>query len=408
MRRLVTATLDLYRSAFADLSREVWLLAAATLVNRAGTMVLPFLTLYLTDELHFSASEAGLVMGAFGFGSMAGSWLGGWLSDRIDPVRVQVGSLLLGGLGFLVVTRLTTTLQVAIAVALLATVGDAFRPALFVSVARASRPATRPRAFALIRLAVNVGMAAGPAIAGFLAGRHYPWLFLGDAITCWLAAALLAATLLGRLTRPVAAPGQGGAAARGRNPWRDPPFLAFLALTVGMAAAFFQLLSTFPLQLRDGNGLPERAIGLLLASNALLVALFEMILLRSLEHLDRMRVAAVGATLVCLGMSVLPFGQGLGIAVLSMLLWTLGEMLCLPMTNAVVADRADDASVGRYMGAYTLAFSFSLVIAPIAGATVYDQIGPRALWFGIGALGIVLGLGFNALAPRFRADRPAE
>jgi MFS family permease len=392
-----------YRAAFAGLPREVWLLAAALFVNRAGTMVLPFLSLYLTRDLGLNAARAGIVIGGFGLGSMAGSYIGGWFSDRVDPVRVQQVSLLASGFGFLAFTQLESFAALAAGVVVLATISDAFRPALMVAVAHRSSPEIRTRAFALIRLAANLGMAIGPATAGLLAVYGYFWIFVGDAVTCWAAAIMLLATLT---TKSLGRSGDRQVGrTRDRSPWRDPPFLAFMLLLVVLAMTFFQVWSTMPLFLRSFYEMSERAIGLLLALNALLIVLTEMLLIRAVEHRDRMRMVGLGALLVCGGLALLALGTWWLFAVLAMVVLTVGEMLSMPITNAVVAERAGAGSVGRYMGAYTLAFSTAFVVGPIVGTAIYQNLGPRVLWLGIGAIGVALALAFTSLSRPLRASR---
>ncbi|MCJ7753533.1 MAG: MFS transporter [Thermoanaerobaculales bacterium] len=396
LRALITA----YRAAYSGLPREVWLLAGALLVNRAGTMVLPFLSLYLTRDLDLTAANAGLIIGCFGLGSMAGSFIGGWLSDRMDPVRVQEFSLLASGIGFLTFTQLETFPALAGGVLLLAAISDAFRPALMAAVALRSSPKIRARAFALIRLAANLGMAVGPAAAGLLAIYGYVWIFVGDALTCWAAAVILMATIKTDVAGGTA--GRGQARGRDKSPWRDLPFLGFMLLLVVLAMAFFQVWSTVPLYLRSFYGLSERSIGLLLALNALLIVLTEMLLIRAVENLDRMKLVGLGAFLVCGGLAILPFGPGWMAAVLFMVVLTTGEMLSMPITNAVVAERAGINSVGRYMGVYTLAFSTAFVIGPIAGTAIYQNFSPQTLWYSAGAVGVALAIAFAALSRPLR------
>jgi predicted MFS family arabinose efflux permease len=399
IRSLFTA----YRAAFAGLPREVWLLAGALLVNRAGTMVLPFLSLYLTRDLGLTAARAGLIIGCFGLGSMVGSYLGGWMCDRLNPLRVQQLSLVLSGFGFLAFTRLEEFSGLAAGVFVLAVIADAFRPALMVSVARRSTPVNRARAFALIRLAANLGMAMGPAAAGLLAVYGYFWIFVGDGLTCWAAAAMLLLTF----ENDDSGQGSDQATARDsdRSPWRDPPFLAFMFLLIVLAMTFFQVWATMPLFLRSFYAMSEQAIGLLLALNALIIVFTEMLLIRAVENQDRMRMVGLGALLVGGGLALLALGSWWIIAVFAMVVLTIGEMLSMPITNAVVAERAGTAAVGRYMGVYTLAFSTAFVIGPIVGTTVYQNLGPRTLWLGIGAVGVALALGFASLSRSLRAPR---
>ncbi len=392
---LLRSFITVYTSAFAGIPREVWLLSGALLVNRAGTMVLPFLSLYLTADIGLTAVRAGQIIGCFGLGSMLGSYAGGWLSDRFSPLRIQQHSLLVSGCGFLLFIRLDSFVELAAGIFILAAVSDAFRPALMVSVAHFSPAGVNKRAFALIRLAANVGMATGPAIAGLLAHYGYAWLFVGDAITCWLAALMLWLTL-GATDGPHQTRSDAGGHA-GTSPWRDGPYLFFLLLIVILGMAFFQVWTTMPLYLRSFYGASERAIGILLSINALVIVLAEMLVIRAVERFDAMRTIAAGAFLVGAGLSLLPFGPPYLVAVLAIVVLTFGEMLALPITNAIVADRAGRAQMGQYMGLFTLAFSTAFVIGPIVGTAVYQHLGPETLWYGLGCTGIGLAIGFVVL-----------
>ena len=385
-----------YRASFAGLPREVWMLSAALLVNRAGTMVLPFLSLYLTHELELTASRAGQIIGCFGLGSMVGSFTGGWLSDRVSPLRVQQWSLFGSGIGFLAFTRLETFWSLAVGIFVVAAISDALRPAIMVSVAHYSAPESRRRSFALMRLAANLGMGIGPAVAGLLAHYGYFWIFVGDAVTCWTAGLVLVIAFGAGIRQQDGEPEHS--APEGRSPWRDGPFLLFLLLIVLLAMAFFQVWATMPLFLRAAYNASERAIGLLLSVNALLIAFTEMLIIRSVERFDALRTVGVGAVLVGAGLALLPFGPPYSVALAAMVVLTLGEMLAMPISNTVVAERAGGGQTGRYMGIYALAFSTAFVLGPVAGTAVYERLGPEVLWFGVGVMGILLGLGFASLS----------
>lgn len=388
-----------YREAFAGLPREIWLLAAATLVNRAGTMVLPFFTLYFTQQLGLSASTAGLLMAAWGVGSMAGSYGGGLLADHLDPMVVQRLSFVATGVGFLTLLGLRDVTAVAVGMVVVGAVTDTFRPALFAATARVTRPRYRARAFALIRLATNLGMAIGPAVGGLLAAHRYAWLFIADGATCWAAALLLTLTL--PRVPPPQTHREPAPAGRHPSPWRDPPFLGFLVAIFALSLVFFQLFFTLPVYLRTARGFTEGAIGGLLAFNAAAIALFEMLLIRAVELRDRLAVTAVGTALVGLGLALLPAGGGLWLALLAMSVATVGEMLSIPTANALVADRAPESATGSYMGAYTLAFACAFVVAPVAGLAVLDHLGGTVLWLGVGGTAVFAAVVFLALRRPF-------
>jgi MFS family permease len=188
------------------------------------------------------------------------------------------------------------------------------------------------------------------------------------------------------------------------SPWRDGPFLLLVVLVTAMSASLFQAFSTLPIHLSQWYGLRENGIGLVLAFNAILIVLFEMVLTHWAEKRNRMLLIGVGAFLVCAGLAILPLGTSIAWAALSTAIWTLGEMLFFPLTNTVVAERAAGRKQGSYMGVYTVAFSAAFVIAPLYGTWVYENLGPEVLWFGLGGFGVVQFLAALALIKPFRRE----
>ncbi|HEX5760989.1 MAG TPA: MFS transporter [Thermoanaerobaculia bacterium] len=384
-----------YGAAFSGLPRTVWLLATVTLVNRSGTMVLPFLTLYLTERRGFTPTGAGGVMALYGCGAIAGAYLGGWLCDRLEAKRVMGGSLVLGGLGFLALGALRAKPAVAVGVFALSLVGEAFRPAVSSAMVRAAPPAARTRAYAMLRLATNLGMMIGPVAAGFLAARSYLWLFLADGGTCLAAALLLWLSFRERGAAPAAAAERRPAAAA--SPWRDGPYLAVVGLAALLSIVFFQLMSTYPLTLRADYGLSEAYIGLSYGINTLIIVLVEMLLVHGLRDRPPLRVAGLGALLVGLGFGLLPWGSGYAFVAATVPVWTLGEMLSFPMLQGWVAARAAGRAEGRYLGLFTLAFAIAFMVAPLTGTWVYQHLGPRALWSAVAVAGVLLCAAFQLL-----------
>jgi len=262
----------------------------------------------------------------------------------------------------------------------------------------------RTRSLALVRLAANLGVSIGPAVGGFLAVRHYGLLFWADAVTCWLAAVMLTVAFGG------AARGEqrvGAAPAGSRvSPWRDGPFVAFLALVALLATVFFQLMSTLPLYWREHLALAEDRIGLLMALNAVIVVMVEMVLVRAIEHRDHLRLAGLGSFLVCLGFSLMPLANGTLFVAGTIVVWTVGEMLSLPLTNAFASLRGGVAGTGRYLGAYMFAFATAFVVAPLAGTAVYQRWGANTLWYGCAGVGVILIMGFWWLSAVVRRGGP--
>jgi predicted MFS family arabinose efflux permease len=372
---MLRSILAAYRAAFAGLPRQVWVLALVAFVNRSGTMVLPFLTLYLTRTRGFTVREAGQFLSLYGLGGIAGAYAGGWLADRASARLVQVGSLLGGGVLLVILGRMESRFGIGAMVVATAFVMDALRPANMASVAAACSPALRSRAFALTRLAVNAGMTIGPAVGGFLALTDYGLLFLVDGGTC-VAAGLLVIFLL--RAAPPRPPSDAGIPAT--TPWSDPVFLVFLLLTAGFAMIFFQIDTTFPLYLREAYAFSENRIGLMFTVNTVIIITFEMLLIKRLEAWRPLRAIAVGLVLTGVGFGLLPLGSTMGFAAMTVSVWTVGEMMTMPIMTTFVSSRADDGSQGRYMALYSIAFSVGLVLSPLIGTWLYQEISPRSVW----------------------------
>lgn len=397
---VVTSIVDAYRKAFSGLPRLIWILAFGGLINRAGTMVLPFLALYLTRDLGLGVERAGILVATYGLGSVVGANLGGRLSDRIGAIRTQLLSLILSGAGFLALTQVTVFEPLAVSIFLVSVVSEAYRPAMMAAVALEAPVEVQARSFGLIRLAINLGMSAGPAVGGLLATISYSWLFVVDGLTCWASAAVLLLILGRRRMRP-----EPGITRGATSPWRDVPYVALLGVVFVLAIAFFQLWVTYPIYLGEAYGFSESAIGLLMGFNAALIVVFEMILMHRVEGYNPMKVAGIGAAITCGGMAVVPLGSAVWLAVASMATISFGQMLTFPIISAVVARRAGRASAGRYMGAYTMTFGSAFIFAPLLGTMVYGRLGPVWVWVGVGAVGLFTMVAHFRLGPFFSGGR---
>jgi predicted MFS family arabinose efflux permease len=263
-------------------------------------------------------------------------------------------------------------------------------------------PELRPKGFALNRLATNLGVSIGPVVGGFLALVDYKWLFWVDGLTS-LAAAGLAVVLL-----PSAGPHDASLPKAARPAWRDLGFVAMLPLIVGVGMIFVQIVNAFPLYLRSAYGLAENAIGGLLAVNTLLIVGVEMVLMHGLRRALPARVVSVGVLLLGLGFALMPFGRGVPYAAFTVMVWTMGEILTVPMLMTLVSARADESAQGEYQGLCSLAFAVAWVIGPSLAMGIYDRLGGDTLWYTCGALGIVLSAGFAFLRSRSQAEAPGN
>lgn len=394
----------MFLSSFKGLSREVWWLSGITLINRAGTMVIPFLSLYLTDSKDFSLPQVGWVMTAFGLGSVGGSYLGGWLTDRIGNYKVMVASLVLSGLCFIALQHFSDFLALCIAVFITVTAADLFRPASMVALRLYSKPENRTRSVTLIRLAINLGFAAGPALGGIIiTSAGYNGLFWIDGLTCIAAAIVLKLVLHPKRAKP----NIETAPLTLQSAYRDRTYAVFVLSMIIFGFVFLQLFSTIPLYYRDEHHLTEAQIGLLMALNGLLIFVMEMPLIKYIEtrYTSKIKLIIWGCALVALSYFVFNLNGWMGVLLISMLLITIGEMLVFPFSNAFAMDRSKRGKQGQYMALYMMAFSVSHIFGHNSGMQLIDKLGYATTWYLMGSMQIVGILCLVWLIRRMNTER---
>ena len=377
-----------YLNTFDGLSKEVWWLALITLINRAGTMVIPFLSLYLNKDLGFSLSSIGWILSVYGLGSVAGSWIGGKLADKFGFYLVMVYSLFATGIMFILLQYLTTLISFCIGIFVVMVVADSFRPAMFVAMSAYSKPENKTRSVTLIRLAINLGFSAGPAVGGIIITTlGYSGLFWVDGITCILATILLVKVLHPKKTKPQDS-------IINENPesvFKDKPYWLFFVAMAIFGIIFLQYFSTIPLYYKDVHLLSELEIGLLMGMNGLFIFILEMPLIKWLENstFTIIGLMVLGALLVGASFIVLIMTSWIGILIFGMLLMTIGEMIVFPFSNAFAMQRAKRGKLGEYMALYTISFSVSHVFGHNAGMQMIDKIGFDNTWIVIAILSVI-------------------
>ncbi len=380
----------------------MWLLSLVTFVQRSGTMVLPFLTLYLTTQRGFSVREAGGVLSLYGVGAIGGAYIGGWLSDRLGSIRTQLLSMSLSAGGLIVLSTLYSPHDIVAMVILLSILAEGGRPANAATLTELSPPSLHVRVFGLRRLGMNLGMSIGPAVGGVLVAYSYLWLFWVEASISLLAAGLL--WVLFQHTRPQKKANDEALFAGNTtnlsaiSPWRDSVFLAVVGLVALQATVLCQLFGAYPLTLNQEYHLPEYTIGLVFTLNTLVIVVFQMPIVHAVERFDTLRVVGVGAFLLCAGFGLLALTSSMGSIAVTVLVWTLGEMLTMPLVEGFVAQRSPIEGRGQYMGIFSAAFSMAFVLAPFGGTWVYEEWGYRTLWALCALLGVGLWIAFTLLS----------
>jgi MFS family permease len=389
----------------AGMPRSIWVLATATLVNKAGSMVLAFLVLYLTRDLGFSVAAAASVFLLYGTGALVAAPISGFLSDRYGPINIMRGSLLLSG-ALLLVFPLAKSFPVVVVLTLaLSVTAEAFRPAnltIFGDLVAAER---RKTAFAVNRLAINLGMAVGPAVGGFLATLSFRWLFLVDGLTSLAAGAILSFATFprhrhGADTRQIEDAVSPFAHAHARRGYRDLRLAFFLAGVFPVAVILFQHLASMSVFLVGDLHLSAAAYGLLFTLNCLLIVFLEVPLNIATAHWPHRRTLALGALLFGVGFGGLALAWDFWSAAVTVVIWTVGEMFFFPAMAAYLTDIAPPNRRGEYMGLSQMIMGLAFMVGPWGGMLILERFGGKVLW------GTMFILGAGAALIMTRLDEP--
>lgn len=380
-----------YIDNFRGFSREIWILTLITFINRAGTMVLPFLSKYLKEDLHFSYNEVKWILISFGLGSIVGSWLGGKLSDKIGFYKIMIFSLMTSGIAFFGLQFVTSFEGLLVAMFFIMVIADMFRPAMFVSLGAYAKPENRTRALTLVRLAINLGFAAGPALGGLLImSVGYKGLFWVDGATCILAISIFWLLVKEKKKSKYSDKEHPGEILT-YSVFKDRPFWIFLGATLITGILFFQLFTTIPLYHKEQFNLSELQTGLLLTLNGVLIFFLEMPIVSYIERhkINKLKVITLGCLAMAISLYLLLVNQWAGILIIMMLFMTFGEMFVFPFSNSFAMSRAPKGHEGRYMAIFTMSYSTAHILSAEAGMDMIRLFSYQNNWFFMGTMGII-------------------
>ena len=376
-----------YINTFKGLSREAWMLSIVMLINRSGSMVLPFLGVYMTEHLKFSLENTGIVLSFYGIGSVLGSWLGGFLTDKFGEYYIQSWSLFLSAPIFIIMPFFSSVDMMALLIFLQSAISDTFRPANSVAITKYARPENLTKAFSLNRMAVNLGFSIGPALGGILSGISYNFLFVVNGIGAVTAGIIYVIFFRRRnkifREKKKLEPTKTIEKTVTKSPYKDYPFLLYSFLCAVFAVCFFQFFNTIPLFYKDVAKLDQSTIGFILGYSGFIIVLLEMPLVSLAERVLKIpQILSIGIIMSGVSYLLLLFGSNIPLLLLSMSILSIAEIWVLPFMSTVTALRAERGNKGAYMGLNGIAFSFSFIFTPFLGTYVVSHFGFDSLWIG--------------------------
>ncbi len=369
-----------------SLPAATWILFAGTFINRFGTFVMPMLILYLT-RLGHSPAAAGVAVAAYGAGHFIASMLGGHLADRIGRRNTIALSMFASAAMMMALSQATSYAAIVLLTMLAGAATELYRPASHALIGDLVPPEQRVMAFGVYRFAVNLGFAAGPATAGFLADRSFFYVFLGDAVTS-LGYGVIALVFLPHGLRTYNREEQGGAAIR--VAMRDKAFVLFLLATVCASWIEMQMGSTFALHVK-AHGFSSATYGQLISLNGLLIVLFEILITAAIQRYRPQPVIAFGYLLSGIGFALTGIAHSLPLLAMTVAIWTFGEMIASPMAAAYITQLAPEKYRGRYMGLWVTTWAVGMIAGPLIGTLLFEH-NPAMLWTTCGVLGLIAAM----------------
>lgn len=361
-------------------------------------MAVPFMGLYVTQALHRPESDAGIIISLFGAGSIAGAAAGGKFTDMFGYRPVQILASLIGGLFFLLFAMVEDFTWLCVLAVVISFFSEAFRPANYAAIASYATEGTETRSYSLNRLANNIGWAFGISMGGIIASFNYKLLFIVDGSVSVLVAIVIFFLLPAKtMVRKTAAEQK---AMNVRKPWQDLPYIKFLVLCAMFTTCFFLMFRVVPVFYKEVWHLDESLIGIILGLNGVVIALMEMVMISKIENKKSpIFYIVMGVIIVCFSFAVLMLPKFIPVvlAVVSILLFTFGEMFSLPFFNTFVVKRSNEYNRGIYAAGYTLSWSVAQVIGPTSGFYIAEKFGYNTLWIGVTVLLLLCAYFFSRL-----------
>lgn len=386
---------------YREYPRDFWMMVAVNFIDRlGGSLLFPFFALYITKKFSVGMTQVGILFATFAAASFIGSFPGGALTDRFGRKGIIIFSLISTSLSTLLmgfVNEFQLFLTVAFISGIFTDVGGPAYEAVFMDMLPEEK---RASGFGIRRVAFNLAVVIGPVIGGFIAARSYLALFIIDAVVSGIVALMV--LLLIPETKPAPAEGEkqestaqtfGGYL----RVLRDGRFMAFTFVCLLTWLVYMNMNTTLGVYLRDQHGIPESGYGWIISLNAAMVVLFQFPITRRIEKNPPMLMMALGTFFIAAGLALYGFVNVFWLFAVAMAILTVGEMVTVPIANAVVAEFAPEEMRGRYNFIYGNSWGISFAAGPYLAGLIMDNYDPNWLWYACGMVGMIAVIGFLVL-----------
>jgi MFS family permease len=400
------------RNTTREFPRTFWVLMSASFIDRlGGTMVFPFFALYVTQKFGVGMTEAGVLFGIFSIAGLVGSMIGGALTDKFGRRGLVLFGLIVSALSSVSMGLVNDLNLFYVLAGFVGLLSDVAGPAYQAMIADILVEEKRAEGYGVLRVVMNMAWILGPAIGGLLAAKSYLLLFILDAISSLITAAIVYRMI--PETKPE--PSEDAQEATILDTMkgyaqvlRDRIYLVFIVISIIVGAVYLQMYSTLSVYLNVVHDVPAQGFGTLISINAGTVVVLQFWTTRKTKRFPPMAMMALGTAFYMVGFAAYGFVSGFALFLVAMLLITIGEMISVPLSQSLAAHFAPEDMRGRYMAVFGLSWAIPSTFAPMAAGVIMDNYNPNWIWYASGILAAIGVLGYLGLhlrtGKRFTAE----
>ncbi|QSB15335.1 MFS transporter [Natronosporangium hydrolyticum] len=389
------------RETTQGLPRRFWYLWTGNLINRSGAFVTILLAFYLSRDRGFDSAYVGLVVGLIAAGGAVGVVIGGQLADRWGRRRSLLLAQSLAGVMLLAMGWSHQPWLILVVGVLLGCSQSMARPVYGAMMVDIVPPVDRIRAFTLNYWANNLAFTFASIVGGLVLDVNYLLIFVVNAAAV-AATALLIFKLVPETRpdppQPVAETGTDDPSPRRENPYVDWVFLGVCGLVFLNTMIFMQYQITLPLAMVE-DGLDASTYGMVIAVNAVMIVFGQLFVPRLVRSWQRSTLLAVSAVIAGTGFGLTAFASEIWFYAVTVVIWTIGEMLQSPANATMIGNLSPAAARGRYQGMFSLTISAATFLAAVVGGAVMGYFGGTAVWVSCFVLGLVIAALQLAIGP---------
>ena len=385
--------LNQIQKIYHEFPRKFWVVVAVMFIDRlGGNMLWPFFTLYITGKFNVGMTQAGLVLGTFSAFGLIGNMIGGGLTDKFGRKSIILIGLVFSALSTLtlgLVNEFSVLIPIAVFIGLLSRISGPAHQAMVADILPEEK---RQEGFGILRVMGNLTWVIGPIIGGFIAGRSYFALFVIDAVVSCLVAVLVFLKIPETKPDTDQEPESMFRTYAGyKDVIKDLPYVAFMLVSMVMLLVYQQMYNSLSVFLRDTHGVTTQVFGILMIASPIVVILFQFPTTRAIKPYPPFLMMALGTFFYMIGFGMYGFVSALWLFALALVIITVGEMIIMPVSSALVADFAPEDKRGRYMAIFGVSWGLPSIVGPSAAGLILDNFNPFLLWYvaaGVAALAI--------------------